>query len=790
MPLSLLIIIFSFSSFVQGQVGAKINPVLLNRKWKAQWITCPGISLTDFGVFHFRKTFLLQDRPHEFIIHVSGDNRYRLFVNGEEVCKGPARGDLAHWRFETLDIARYLRPGNNVLAAVVWNFGVYKPLAQISFRTAFIVQGDGQEEEIVNTGKGWKVCQDKAYTPPLRTPPHTTVGPEENVIGSLYPWGWEQIGYDDHAWLRPELLGNGIPRGSFTFWDWGLIPRKIPFVEYRQQRLGRVRRSENIRVDDRFLSGNAPLQIPPHRKVKILLDQTFLTTAYPEILVSGGKGSTIVMDYAEALVDKQGVKGNRVRIGGKTMPGYFSDRFRPDGGEDRHYQPLWFRTYRYLELTVETGNDPLIIKDLYGWFTAYPFEERASFRSNDTTLLSLWKVGWRTARLCAGETYYDCPYYEQLQYVGDTRIQALISLYVAGDDRLMRKAIEQFHDSQLSSGLTQSRYPCWQPQVIPPFSLLWIEMLHDYWMHRDDTLFVKKYLNGIQNVLSWYQQHIDEKGMLGPMEWWNFVDWSFGPWNSEKPIGGTPQGAIDGNSSILTLQYVHALQMAAEMFRAFGDDCQADRYRELSRTLINKTYKLCWDQERGLLSDTPEGSSFSQHANILAILTGMFSPSQSTSLFDRIVEDKKITQATFYFKFYLVEAMVKAGRADDYLDLLDPWKKMLETGLTTFAETPEPTRSDCHAWSASPNYHLLSVVAGIRPASPGFRTVMIEPHPGKLEFIDARMHHDAGDIIVKVSRRKNNGLTGEVVLPEGLSGHFVWKGRSRDLKSVLNKIDL
>ena len=75
-------------------------------------------------------------------------------------------------------------------------------------------------------------------------------------------------------------------------------------------------------------------------------------------------------------------------------------------------------------------------------FSAYPFQERASFDSNDPVLRRIFDVGWRTARLCAHETYMDTPYWEQLQYIGDTRIQGLVSLYACGGDRLVKNAIE------------------------------------------------------------------------------------------------------------------------------------------------------------------------------------------------------------------------------------------------------------------------------------------------------------------------------------------------------------
>src|SRR5262249_19651136 len=151
-----------------------------------------------------------------------------------------------------------------------------------------------------------------------------------------------------------------------------------------------------------------------------------------------------------------------------------------------------------------TQDDTLIWRGIGNTATAYPFKENASFLSDDYRLLDIWKIGWRTAKLCANETYYDCPYYEQLQYVGDTRIQAMISLYVSGDDRLMKKAIDDISHSFIPEGLTQSRYPSRDLQVIPTFSLWWVCMIHDYWMHRKDDAFVRSHLNGIASVLNWY----------------------------------------------------------------------------------------------------------------------------------------------------------------------------------------------------------------------------------------------------------------------------------------------
>jgi hypothetical protein len=99
------------------------NPELLTRAWSAHWISVPDTSPYDYGVYHFRRTFELAAAPRAFLVHVTADNRYKLYINGELVSLGPARGDLHHWRYESVDVATYLKTGKNVLAAVVWNFG-------------------------------------------------------------------------------------------------------------------------------------------------------------------------------------------------------------------------------------------------------------------------------------------------------------------------------------------------------------------------------------------------------------------------------------------------------------------------------------------------------------------------------------------------------------------------------------------------------------------------------------------------------------------------------------------
>jgi len=787
-----LICRFAFASIVafSAAIGAQ-EPRVFNGAAPASWIAPAGVPGDSFTVFHARRTFELATKPAQFVVHVSADNRYRLYVNGgdvaylyDRVSSGPQRSDVTHWRYETVDLAPYLRRGRNVIAAVVWNWGAARPVAQFSHRTGFLLQGDSQvEAALVNTGSSWKVLRDTAYAPIVITSAsmgnYYAAAPGDSINGSRYPWGWDRADYVDNTWSDAAIVGRlqlraMAPGGYGEVSGWQLEPRSIPPMEERQQLLARVRRTIGIKIKDEQTFLHAPYQwIPARTTATILFDQSVTTNAYPVLMTNGGAGSTVRLTYAEALVDAKGQKGNRNDIEGRTVRGVY-DVFLPDGGEGRIFQTLYWRSFRYIQMDVTTGDDPVGVF-LLGIFTAYPFVERGRFTSDLPWLTDIWRMDWNGARIGAFETYMDTPYWEQLQYIGDTRIQSLISLYVAGDDRLMRQAIEHFDYSRIPEGLTASRYPSALTQIIPPFSLIYVAMVHDYFMHRDDPAFVRARLAGVRGILDWYGRHVDSTGMLGPMPYWNYVDWT-SPWDR-----GVPPGADNGHSTTISLLYAYALQRAAELEAGIGMRGAAADYISRAEAVRASVRARAWDSRRGLFRDAPDTSAYSQQTNVLAILADAAPAAAQNALMERVLTDTTLTQASYYFSFYVLEALRKAGLGDRYIERLAPWQAMLKLGLTSVPENPEPTRSDTHAWSAHPNYGLLATVLGVCPSSPGFRTVSIAPALGPLRRAEGRVPHPLGDIDVQLVREGTRGLRAEVTLPRGLSGVFEWQGRRRPL---------
>jgi hypothetical protein len=774
-----LLSLFYFLLPLQGN-GQSSNVSQDVRPWNAQWIAAHNDDGMQYGVYYFRKNIDLVSKPSTFLIHVSADNRYKLFINGTLVSLGPARGDTYFWNYETVDIAPYLTAGANSVAALVWNEVQYRPEAQISVRTGFILQGNTVVEEILNTDKSWKCIRDAGHYPVPGYFFAATKG-EMVIMNQAIKGDWTTKVYDDKPWPVAEKIMDGKLKGMSWGIDWALVPSTLPPREMTYQRIPKLRYAFGVSVPSTFPEKRVAISVPANSTVALLLDQTFETNAYVTLNFSGGKDAGISIGYAEALFvkdGKDGLKNNRDDINGKEFVGRI-DSLIADGSQGQSFTTLNFRTYRYIRLIVKTSNDPLVIDDLYGTFTGYPFTMASRFSTDNTEIKQMLDIGWRTARLNAWETYTDCPYYEQLQYIGDTRIQAMVSYYNTSDDLLARNALTQIDHSRLAEGITKSCYPTKGTQIISPFSLWYIGMLHDYWMYRNDNDFIKNKLVGERAVLDFFSKYQQPDGSIKNTPYWAFVDWAGNMWGEVK--------GKDGSAAIYDLQLLMAYQWAAEMEAKIGLQNFAKIYAQKASQLKATIQRKYWDQVKKLYADTKEKDGYSQHVNSLAILAGIVSHADMPALANRLLKDTSLTQCSVYFKYYLNQALVKAGLGNGYMGWLDIYRQNIAMGLTTWAEYSDisTSRSDCHAWGSSPNIEFFRIVLGIDSDAPGFSKIKIEPHLGTITKVSGEIPHPAGKVAVDY-KLENGRWKIAISLPQKTSGSFVWKGTTYLIKAGIN----
>ena len=301
----------------------------------------------------------------------------------------------------------------------------------------------------------------------------------------------------------------------------------------------------------------------------------------------------------------------------------------------------------------------------------------------------------------------------------------------------------------------------------------------------DEHGFALSLVPGTRPILDWFAGYEQPDGLLHEVPWWSFIDW--------VPTGEIPTYDTHGESCVTTLEYLGALNDAADLEQALGNPVVATRYQGRADRVRSGLYDKCWSAARGLLADTPDQKAFSQQANILGVLYDVIPKDRQKQVLHQMVAiypgttPGGVLSASYYFRFYLARALDHAGLADEYLDSIGPWRKLLPLHFSTWPEIPGDTRSDSHAWSAHPVYDFLTLVAGIEPASPGFATVRIAPHLGALPSVTATYPHPQGEIKVEY-HRKGAGLDATITLPGSLTGSFFLKGKSWPLKPGVNQI--
>ena len=765
-------------------------------KWTAHWIMHPTVQPQDHAMILFRKSFDLPAKPAKFVVHVSADNHYRLFVNGKYITRGPARGDISHWFYETLDLAEYLQAGKNVIAAEVVNWGPKRSFTYFSQMTSFIMQGDSDAEKMVNTSGGsWKCMQNQAFNAKMVNwmTDRSTIdfglyvgNPTDSIVGAKYPWGWETGDYNDSAWLPAKWCdiagGRDAQHAGGILYSGGklLIPRRVGLLKEEKVPFAGIRRFSGMEATDNFIKGTGSLTIPPNKKVSILIDQGVETMGYPELLVSGGKGARIQAMYAENLIEKhKASKGNRSQIEGKYMVG-LKDIFIPDGGKNHLFKPTYIRAFRYIQLDIETKATPLVLENYTHVACNAPIERKAVFEADHSLPNWVMDAGWRTVSICAQDYLLSDAYYEQMQYTGDSRVHNLSLLTLSGDDRLTRNALIQFDQSRIPEGLTYACYPNPFHLIIPSYSLIWIDQVHDYMMWKDDKAFIAGFELGIHSVLHWFEQKMQPNGLIGKMDWWGALAWPRHYKNGEPPT------IYEGNNTLYTLHYAYTLRHAADIFEYLGKSAQAAEYRQRAAQICEAVNRLCKNPD-GFYAESPDNKQVSQITNLLAILAEATTGDEAKTLMGKLLEPKDwFGQVDLFLHLYLFEAMNKTGHQDKFMGELSEWQLMQDRQMSGFAEVPlewgeENQRSECHPWSTSPNVFLFKTVCGINPTSAGHKTVEIAPSLGELTSIKAVYPHPLGNIEMDM-RKVDSRIEGTIITPKEMQCTFIWGNQKLSLR--------
>jgi alpha-L-rhamnosidase len=676
----------------------------------------------------YRKAVNLPAKPVSAILTVTGDDYYKLYLNGAFVVQGPEAGYPSAHPYYQLQVARFLQEGANCIAS----HGYYQGLLNRVWNSADNRSGfmmtldlrypDGREERIV-TDASWRCHTPRAF-PAGRTIGYKTQFAEDIDLRAI-PDGWRELGFDDSAW-QPPLSERQ---------DHEFIEQITPPLEYR-----RVEPATAKRV----------------AKGHYLYDFGGEIVGHTRIRVEGEEGHVLEVQHGEELSGPDAVRY-------KMRANCEYQEFPVLKAGENLVEFYDYRAFRYLAV-LNAPSEPEVWADV----RHHPFDvDATAFDASDELLVRIWELCKRGVQYGSQGGFLDCPSREKGQYLGDALITGRSHLILTADPSLTHKSLVDFQQSQTISPGIMAVAPGSFMQEIAEYSLQWPLLLAHYFRLTGDRETTEALADAAFPPLFEYFAHYENKhGLLtGIDEKWVLVDW---PENLRDDYDY--EYAKTRENAVLNAFYYQSLKTAGQLLEVLDRDGQA--YLDKAERAGASFRKRMLDPETGLFLDAPGSSHSSLHANAVPLAFGLVAPENIPQVVELI--RKKRLNCGVYIASFVIEACFQAGEPELAYDLITSkdehsWHEMLKHGATTCMEAWGPDQkwntSWCHPWSSSPIYLIAEHVMGLSPAAPGWSSIRFAPNvPKDLEHATITLPIPQGRVTVRY--RRGEGF--EVLVPPGI----------------------
>lgn len=743
----------------------------------AKWIWIANADPVPNSYIHARKTFTLDRTPTSAVIKASADSRYKLFVNGHYVGKGPVRSAQGHCYVDSHDVTALLVRGTNVVAFLVHHIGenTYAYSAGAPGLICLVELDTGVERRSFGTDETWKVRRAVEWTASGARMSHR-LGFQEVYDAAEAHDDWNQVRCSERGWEHAEVVG--IPPAL----PWGeLKPRQIPLLSeeqiapraivgaYNGAEVGRETPAASMPaiMADTNLTALRSGQV---KNLEALLSeegQTHIRTP------RGDKSVTIVLDFGREVFGN--VEIGLAGAGGCIDIGYGEllqeGRVKPNRHDTRYTDRIYLRrgklawqsfeprAFRYAQIEFRRCPRPVALDYVRVNQTTYPVRRTATFECSDKLISKIWEAGVYTTQLCMEDTFIDCPWRERGQWWGDARILSRTAYYAFNDTALLAQGLRQLATAQTVDGAIHGVYPPGDMEIAPDFALLWVFSILDYYAFSDDAELVRELYPAVRRLLEWFAQFAGDSGMLADVPGRLLID----------------RADLERRGEVTSLNcfYHQALRIAAVLASVAGADDEAEEYHHTANRLKVAINKLMYVPRRGLYAecriDGKLVEKFSRQTNILAALFEITDQYQKAGILRQLTNGTLPELGTPYFASYFLEALYSAERHTEALDYIRRrWGRMIEAGATTLWEDFDADTQGalCHGSAVCPTRDLIAEFVGIKPV-PGVHRFAVTPHPADLKWARATVETKTGLLAVDW-RMSRNRLDIEVEVPQGL----------------------
>ncbi len=716
--------------------------------WHAKWIWPTG--QPDVTAMLFRKTVKLNAAPTRVVAWASADVCYRLYVNGRLVGRGPAdigrdydreeRGP--RWLYDFHDLNGLFHAGDNIIAIEV-------------FRERFV---------------GSRVTRNKRG---LLFEARITNADHETVVASDATWR----AHADRSWIRGSEYDataqiDGWMDLTFAAADWSpcqeiesvwtpLAASELPQLMEARYPISHVR----VNGTEQVLKAHfAPISFDHDGIAELIYDRVL--AAYPTLKIDGAEGATLRVVPGEQIGHQSRTMNIKLRDGVQCVEYPYLDSFSA------------------LKLEVKgvpTGHKVTVL-DAGANFSSMPVSYAGSFACSDPHLNDLWATCRWLTQICMQTHHLDSPnHQEPICDPGDYLIESHANYYTFGSPWLARQDIRKF--GLLLKDLNYRNFHT-------SYSLLWLQMLMAYYDHTGDAALVKEMAPEVSALLDTFTSWRGPNGLISEAPNFMFMDWVvIEGFECHHPPAVIGQG-------YMTAFYYRGLLDGIRAARLTGNKPAEEKYGRLRQEVRDAFNRELWSADRGLYRDgkphqthvapgqwlpaDKDIETFSPHVNTLAVLYNLAPADRQQKIMDRVFETNPVNCEP-YFTYFVFEALAHCDSFEKHAPgLIARWKILTDTH--TFHEMWNEGDLS-HAWGSAPLIQLSSTVLGVRPISPGWAKISIEPHLMGLTWANGVVPTPHGDIRVAWKRSGDSleltasippGLTAEVRLPGGAPVP-VWK---------------
>ena len=615
----------------------------------------------------------LKDR--KYVLRISADDYYKLYVNGVFVAQGPAPSYRENYYYNEIDVTSFLKEGKNVIAGHLYYLGVTNRVYN---------SGDGRfgvSAEIVevNTSIGdslsFKYEISNAFRGDLTG---YQVQFLENFDSRLWREDWNLLDFEDSSW--EEMC-------------------EAPWVDYTFCK-------QPTKVLDVYEIKPAKVELVERNRW--FIDIGYEITGSLLLKAKGRSGQKIEIRCGEELLS-----ANEVRYKMRCNCTYKEEWILAEG--ICNLEPYDYKGFRYGEVVVEEGVELLEIKALV---RHYPMVDNLCILKSDGAYLEdIFRICKHGVRLGTQEAFLDCPTREKGQYLGDAIVTGRSHVWLTGDTDMLRKCIDQFARTDMICKGLMAVAPGSYMQEIADFSLLWSQLLMTDYLFTGDKEFLKQYYPVARNILVYFSKFQRVDGLLEDVtEKWNLVDW---PSNLRDDydfdLGESGKPANKGCHNVINGLFIGAHKVLEKIERILGLP-KSFNWQEIYQSYIKAFYR----EDIKMFADTEASNHCSLHANLFPLYFN-FAPMESEKVIADMLVEKGL-QCGVMNSYFLLKALVRVGRKEEVYKLLvneseRGWVNMLRDGATACMEAwgkdQKWNTSLVHPWSSSPIIILIEDIGGV-----------------------------------------------------------------------------